>query len=238
MREFSEEWRSHTNKAKKIPKGDQMSFPQTANVDAEKQPSDPLGSSLVDFNPDTTQSMPSQIPASIDDDKTTLMQKNPSYNAAVHPNETKYLFGNSPKARIPFRSIANIKIQAVVKELQQLEIDKYTCSVQFLLRTLIEESCKHYIAQEKIKCDEQALRKRVKYLTEIHLFKSQDDHKNEDQKHNKKTILSVCDSREEGGSATIESLQTGVHSSHDFLSPSDIRALWRKIQPFITKCLK
>jgi hypothetical protein len=243
MKEFSSQWRKHSGDAKAIRKGTQMSLPQIANVHISSPIVDPVVTPLVDFNNDDakqSKKVPSQISASIDNDKPTLTQKNSSHNVAKHPNTTKYLFGDSQNARAPFKPRANIKIQAVVNELQQLEIDKYTCSVQFLLRSLIEESSKYYILQNPITLDEKyekSLSKTVRYLTENHLFKSQDDKKDECQEHNRLAILSVCSPRGDG-SATIEALQMGVHSSHDFLSPSDIRALWRKIQPFITQCLK
>lgn len=244
MRSYSSKWRSFTGKVK----SGKINF--KISIDPEKQePSQLPLQHIVNSSDEATISGNAGTPITLDIALPALttpaaaaqtnqvsVTSTTQYNVKEHPNQWEYLFGPNRTSRVNFNIPRNSpKLLAIVNELQKLEIKDFACSIMFLLRVFIEESCKHYssrypgVSQLEPK---NSLAKTVKSITHY-----MEENNILSDGNEIAAINSICSPRGEEV-ISIEYLQNSIHSKSNFLSGELIRPFWRDIHPFIKACYK
>ena len=243
IKKYSASWRSHTNTAKNNP---ESLLP--TNIDQEKTTNETQNASstnetgltqATNANPDaethTTTQNQSNPTSNIEQTTNLPTNKEQKYNTQPHPNSWNYIFGPTPTSRGDFKIPKHeVKLLSVIKELQTLQISTYPCAIMFLMRSLIEESCKYYSRSNKNhpKLErKEPLAEQVKKCLEHMKTNGIITDNNQIQ-----GITALCNTRSQSGILSIEYLQNSIHSSSSFLGSGVIIPFWLEIHPFIKAC--
>jgi Histidine kinase-, DNA gyrase B-, and HSP90-like ATPase len=228
LKQFSLEWRSHTDKVRYWTK---KPVPQTETV--------PLFSNAVSGNMTLANinSVAQNNPAPNTAIEIKQVTGSPSkFNPKPNPNDWPYLFGPYSTSRLSFNVPTNEpKLCEIVDELRTLTIKEYSCAIMLLIRVLIEGSTKHYISRNSGKpslANNASLADKVSSCTDSMKSKNFITDGNEFQ-----AIKSLCSARGEDV-LSIEYLQNSIHSKSGILGPKFIRPFWCSIEPYISACFR
>jgi len=234
MADFGDQWRSFTDQQKK-----------SKQVTNSSKIDDKTGN-LFDPYITGAQVESSQETASLSEDRPTkegtkidLAKSKPAkgggFNTKSHPSSYAYLFGPTKTTRLRFSAPSDaIKLIAIINELQTLELAVYPCAILMLLRSLIEESCKHYVKANSGKPNypsNTALKDQVSSCTDSM------SGRNQVSAHEVSAIKALCSARAKDV-VSIENMQLGIHSNRIPFGAPEIRSFWGAIEPFVIAALK
>ena len=123
--------------------------------------------------------------------------------------------------------IGQPRINDIYRELKRLDIDQYSNAVSVLLRVFLELSVDAYIKQEQLGTDERANLSN-KLLVAADALKNQG--KRDDQQL--KPVRRAAQ-KDYFLASTVTTMHQYVHNPHFSPTPSDLRAAWDSLQPFI-----
>ncbi len=229
LRQFSLEWRSHTDKVRywtKKPKPQTETAPLFNNA-AINVTSNVTASSVSQHNPASTSGAATEA-------KQGGSNPPPKFNPKPNPNDWLYLFGPYSTSRVLFNvPTTEPKLCEIVDELRTLTLKEYSCAIMLLLRVLIEGSTKYYISRNSGKpnlANNASLADKVSSCADSMKSKGFITDANEFQ-----ALKSLCSARGEDV-LSIEYLQNSIHSKSGVLGPKFIRPFWCAIEPYINGC--
>lgn len=152
----------------------------------------------------------------------TVKRKKPSKQ--THPKRTKPRDYLIPSDCI--LQVANPRVKEIEFELRGLSIEQYTNSVSVMMRVFIELSVDEYIKVNQVGIANDKLRTKMQAAVQDLVTQ------------NKLTAQQARPVRQASQrnsllAASVDTMNCYVHNQHVFPQPSDLRACWNSIQPFI-----
>lgn len=176
-----------------------------------------------------------ELPASVVVPLTSAKSGSPASTSAKHQTSSAQSSGArsaAPRDKlIPAKCVLNIvepRLQDIARELRQLSLTQHTNAVSVLFRVFIELSADAYIDREKLSKNPQyKLSQKLKQVSDELILRKKLT------KEQANPVRLICD-RNSFLAPSTALMNEYVHNHFIFPAPTDLRAYWDGVQPFMT----